>query len=664
MMVLFRIAPTHWMDDDGLQRLLDFLGPYSDPIDEIALFTGYTHAPLPLDLLGQRFERLASVMPVIRESLSVKVGINVLATIGHHEENLDSSLRQPWQRLVDEMGGVCRGSFCPSDPGFASYVEALYSAAAAAQPDFIWVDDDVRLMGHMPVRATCFCDLCVEKFNEETGCHYDRESLFSALNGGGQEALDLRHRWLEHNREVMATLLGRVEEVAHSVYPGLPLGFMTGDRFFEGYAFRRWASALSGEKHNPVIWRPGGGFYWDDCLWGMFDKAHDIGRQVAALPGEVKVIESEIENFPYQLMKKSVRTTMLEGIAHMASGATGLAFNVLGGFAESLDEYRPFLEAVRDFRPFLGRLGDALGRLPALGVFPAWNEDIFAVSGTPEDWFGEPSVLNSLRKQYVLSEIGIPICYSREGSQVATFSGATPLAFDDDELLGFLRGGVLMDVGAWRALEARGLEHLTGVAPTESYEHDASEILTDHLMNGGGALRMRDCRQSFWPETAYRLDPLSNETFVLSELRDYDGDNMGPCMTGYQNELGGRVVVSGYYPWTLVHNLGKSAQLKSVLSWLSRDSLPVVVEDFAKVAVWARGKDGKPSAIVLFNASLDHLDSLRLRVRMDDGSVSFSRMPGAKSVLSRTGPSGIPGYRSIHIADLAPWTACLLVLQD
>ncbi len=664
MLIMFRIAPNHWIDDRGLDRLLDFLRPYSDSIDEVALFTGYTHAPLPLDTLERRFSRMAAVMPAIRRTLNARVGINVLATMGHHEENLDSSLGEPWQRLVDPSGRRCRGSFCPSDPAMLSYVESLYAAVAEAGPDFIWVDDDVRLMGHAPVSATCFCNLCVDRFNAEYGTGYVRETLVSSLDGGGDEALELRRRWLEHNRNKIADLLSRVERAVHSVSPGLPLGMMTGDRFYEGYDFGSWTVALSGDDRSPVIWRPGGGFYWDDRLSGMFEKAHDIGRQTAALPGEVDVIQSEIENFPYQLMKKSVRTTMLETVAHIAAGATGAALNVLGGFPEPLDEYQPFLDSVREFRPFLAKLRDTLGRSPVLGVFPAWNRDILAFSGTRSDWFGGPSILEALKRQYVLSEIGIPTCYSREGSRVSTLSGATPLAFDDDELTDLLRGGVLMDVAAWHSLKRRGLEHLTGVEPVESFDHDASELITDHPLNGAGRLRMRDCRQSFWPETAHRLGPLSDDTVVLSELRDYDGNNLGPCMTGYENELGGRVVVAGYYPWRLMHNLGKSAQLKAVLSWLSRDSLPVVVEDFAKVVAWARGGDGMTSAVVLFNASLDHIDSLRLRVRTDRKSASIFTSPGSESVISGEGSGGVPGYRSFEISDFAPWTACLLVMGD
>ena len=74
--------------------------------------------------------------------------------------------------------------------------------------------------------------------------------------------------------------------------PGLTLGFMTGDRFFEGYDFDRWAEALAGPNRAPVYWRPGGGFYEDLSPGGLVGKSHDIGRQIAFLPSLVLCVAS------------------------------------------------------------------------------------------------------------------------------------------------------------------------------------------------------------------------------------------------------------------------------------------------------------------------------------------------------------------------------------
>jgi len=86
-------------------------------------------------------------------------------------------------------------------------------------------------------------------------------------------------------------------------------------------------------------------------------------------------------------------------------------------------------------------------------------------------------------------------------------------------------------------------------------------------------------------------------------------------MTAFENALGGRVVVMGYYPWTLLHNLAKSSQLKAVCRWLSRDTLPAIAESYARTGVWAQaGVDGR-LAVVVLNASLDPATDFVLHVQ-------------------------------------------------
>jgi len=52
---------------------------------------------------------------------------------------------------------------------------------------------------------------------------------------------------------------------------------MSGERFYEGYDFDRWARALAGPAGAPVYWRPGGGFYEDSSTAGLAGKSHEVG---------------------------------------------------------------------------------------------------------------------------------------------------------------------------------------------------------------------------------------------------------------------------------------------------------------------------------------------------------------------------------------------------
>jgi hypothetical protein len=71
--------------------------------------------------------------------------------------------------MTDLDGRPCRGSYCPNGPRVQEYVREIYRAIASIATDFIWVDDDVRLHGHMPIVAGCFCDTCLSLFAAEQG---------------------------------------------------------------------------------------------------------------------------------------------------------------------------------------------------------------------------------------------------------------------------------------------------------------------------------------------------------------------------------------------------------------------------------------------------------------------------------------------------------------
>lgn len=656
-LIALRVGTAQWLTDTGFADLLRFLATQPQAIDEVIFFTAFTHPPLPRAEMERRCARLAALLPQVRAA-GYRVGINVLASMGHHEENLPHSLNAPWPRVTDPEGNVSQGSYCPADPDLLAYVQRVYTLVAQAEPDLIWIDDDVRLYGHMPIVATCFCDACITRFNKEFGATFTRATLVAATQGDPSATRDgWRDCWLEHNRRIVTKLLRTAAEATHQVNQRIVMGFMTGDRFYEGYAFAEWAAALEGAGSGPARWRPGGGFYNDDAYMGLVEKAHDIGRQVSQLPAKVTVLQSEIENFPYQKLRKSVAVTVLEAAAHMAAGATGPAFNIIGS-NDALEEYRPFLDAIAASKPFLHALRASTGRSPAVGVWPAWNRDLFANHGATGDWLKGNQSVAALRRTYVLGELGLPIAYGVDGARMSVLSGPLPAAFSRPALEQIFAGGVLIDVPALQSLTHLGLGDWSGVQVGEALTRDMSEVLSDHPLNGRFGGWSRDCRQSFWPETAYRLQATAAGVAELAHLTDYAGAAYGPCMTAFRNELGGRVVVAGYYPWQLIHNLAKSSQLKAICQWLSNDSLPVVVESYARVVVWARHDDQGNLVLVLLNASLDPAPELVLRVQTNSVQVQQLAMTGAEQTV--TAQASGPNHVILTLHTIAPWSMHLL----
>jgi len=651
------------MPEQRYRDLLALFEKHKGVTDEITFFTSFTHPNLPIEEIKRRCDILVQRIAQAK-ALGYRSGINVLSTMGHHEENLPNSLSGNYTPVTDIGGGVCRGSFCPNDPNLQQYVRQIYQYVAAANPDYIWIDDDVRLMGHMPLGLTCFCDHCLAIFEKESGTNYTRASLRAALTAGSpKESTALRKAWLVHNRATITRLLTLIEQTVHAAKPGMPLGFMTGDRFFEGYDFDRWAEALAGANQSPVYWRPGGGFYEDSTPSGMVGKSHDIGRQVSLLPPSVRSIQSEIENFPYQRLKKAAHITAVEAASHIGAGCSGAAFNVLSGNDEPLDEFEPLVARLRQTRAFYDLMARHLGRAQPIGIYTAWNKDQAAAG----DFINHPGwAMSHLGQGSQILETGLPAAYRARAAAVTLLFVQSVAAMSPEEIRKVLAGGVYTDVETLNLLNQLGFQELTGMAAEQPRPVDCIEEFTAHPLNEPFVKRQRDCRQSFYRVSGYvgyvlqKHDP---KVETLARLVDYSGKELSSCsMAVYENKLGGRICVSGYYPWDHLHSLSKSAQMKAVMRWLSRDRLPAYVASYHKVNLWAREPNRGRTAIALLNASFDTADGLDLAVATSAEEARVFDMQAKERVIRASNTTG--PYRRFVLPAVEPWTMRLVVVGE
>ena len=656
--ISFRIGVPLWSSEKRYNEVLNLFEKYKGVTDEVTFFTSATHPPIPLDVFRERAGLLKLRMAEARKR-GYKAGINILSTIGHHNENLDNSLKGDYTRMTNIDGQICNGSFCPNDEGMRGYVRNIYQLAAQANPDYIWVDDDVRF-GHMPIGLGCFCENCLSIFEKESGLRYTRESLKKALNEGPAEAkLKIREAWLQHNRNTISRLFVLIEKTVHNITPALPLGFMTGDRFYEGYDFDNWAKILSGPNHASVMWRPGGGFYNDITTSELVGKSHDVGRQVSVLPQEVVSIQSEIENFPYQRLKKAANIVALEACSHIAAGCTGAAFNVLSFYDEPLDEYEPLIAKLKETRPFFDLMAGSLGRSEITGIQTFWNKSSY-VTGKPEEgnWLssGNPLV------NHDLYNIGLPACYSNKTAKVTLLGKDNVLVLSNEEITKLLSGGVYMDAEALQLLNKMGFGELTGFEVVGSDNVDRIEKFMSHPLNGQFTGCQRDNRQSFWKSAAYTLRKTNEKALSLSSLIDYSGKDVSDCASGtFENKLGGRICVAGYYPWTFMENRSKGSQMKSVFRWLSKDSLPGYIASFHKINLWVREPQNGKITLAFTNSSFDPAKDLILMLRTENKTIRVFDMACGETVIRSSGTDG--AYQKFVIPEVAAWEIRLAVIE-
>ena len=650
--VSLRISRHIWMHDNRRAEVLDLVRQHRDTIDEVCFFTSFTHSVLPYDETARRATQLKAIIPEFK-ALGLRTGINHLCTFGHLDEDLDHALQEPWQRTTDINGTTARGSFCPLDPHFQDFTRRCYRELAAAAPDFIWIDDDIRMNHHPPARFACFCDLCLARFSEETGQTWTREHALRFIHQDGPEASrNLRTQWVAHNRRILNEVFALIRTAVDDVNPAIPLGYMPTNQLYEGMDYAEWNRILAGERSLPVKWRPGGGFYRDARPLEALQKAHYMGRSAEAVPAGESDIQYEHENFPYQKLHKSETIFVAESAIALAAGCTGVALNPMGISPDPLGEYLPYFDRIREAKPFFDRLVALAGRSPCEGIWAAYSPDRTWAAGLKD---GSADPMPCLTE---LAEIGLPPAYSRRGTKIHLLSGNAVHAFSREELTGMLAEAVLLDGPALQALAELDMADLAGFAVTGTRDHDTIERFTADVLNGGYAGWSRDCRPSFWRTNAYILKATNDHSRVLAELIDFQQECYGAVMGICENRLGGRVAVMGYYPWASLQNLAKSSQLKTLCRWLSRDSLPAYVDSFHKLALWCRRDAAGRMVIPLLNASLDTITNVRLAV-VENRSYRLLRLNGQESAVTITTTAG--PYSMLALPPLAPWETALLV---
>lgn len=651
-----RVPTQRWLDADLFEELLGLLDANAGVVDELALFTAFTHPPIPL-------ETVTGYAPVMKERIAAArargyaCGVNILATMGHHNENLSHSLQGDYTRRTDIDGNTCAGSFCPNDAAYIEeYVVPLYTAVAQAQPDFIWIDDDVR-SGHGGIGPDCFCDHCLAEFASLCGTLYSRESLAAAFGGNEKAVLKLKKQWLQGKRQTVNHLFETIEATVHGICPDIKLGFMTGERYSDGYGFREQARILAGEQHREVMWRPGGGFYRDTTPAGMSQKAHEIGRQVSLLPPDVRAIQSEIENFNYEALGKSIHINTAEVAVYIAAGCTGAALNIMNLYEDIALEKGELIRRFAKQRPFYDALASAVGRKPPRGIFTGWSADSEAVKNLragaaynlpqhfADEWF----------------EIGLPVAYAPEGACLTLLGGLSPLAFDENTILDFLSQGVFLDGPALDALNEAGYGELTGWRTAGIDDDDCIEVLNGHPLNAGQGGRMRDCRQSFWKTRCYLLEPTDTGAQPLARAVDYAGLTKAECCMGiFENKIGGRVCAGGYYPWSFVLSHSKASQCRSVVRWLTRDTLPAYIASLHKIGLWAR-EDGGETTLVLLNQSMDPARGALLKVLTQKTRLRLLDQEMREHPADSIGAEG--PYRLFRLPEMPPWSVLLAVTE-
>ncbi len=646
---MLRIGEHVLYSKEQQEDLWNRLETYPGCFEELVFFTQFTHSVRTPEELEHISELMNPLLEKTR-SLGLQAGIDVLCTIGHMNERLAPEMAG-YAHYVDQNGHEITGKLCPSDEKNHKYIKQEYQLFAAMNPSVLYIDDDISYM-------SCYCPLCIQRFQSKTHLLPEDDVNIAGLNKALQnEQREIRQNarkfWISFNASRINELFVIIEKAVHEINPSTEIGFMTCSNGSDGLETEQWANTLRGNLPS-IRWRPGGGLYTEFTPNEALEKANRIGAQIRYLPGFARIVESEIENFPYQSLKKSPTFTAFEVMTYLAAGCTGTAYNVCSTLAPDYAEHDKFFKLAKNVQPFATLLTSAFGRSAPDGIGCFWKKD----SGTePQNqrWH-EGTGIPTYDEPY---QIGLPIAYDSEHMSVYFLDENIAKELTNTEMLLHLKKGVLMDAGALAECNRRGYEKYTGFRIAGAFPADALERDLEHPLN----LRcgnIRDVRQAFgWYGTAHTIEKVNDQAEYISELINYQHSVYGAASGIFENELGGRVAVGGFAPFIWCFSLARSVQLKNLCRWLSKDHLRAYLHSFHRMELWVRA-----NAVFIGNLAMEQAKNVELAILHSSETVILTVYSSENTVTAgEVALSRKEGKYSVFQLPEIPIMGCAIIQQ-
>lgn len=653
MKLAYRIPGINWTPDDNFEHLLTVIRRWHSAIDEISLFVDYSHhGYYPLEEYQAMVPLLKSRMQAIREAGVPSVGLNILCSIGHLDEGFDWLAHPPFQTMVGHDGSTSISCMCIRAPEYLPYLKAKYQILAESEPDFIWIDDDVR-MQHHGVDYPCFCHHCVETFNRRIGASYRRESLVRALDNDQQG--NLRREFLAYNNEALQNLLTAIREAVQEVDPDIKLGLMTANLPWNSYAASDQPGLL--KALGATMIRPGGGFYTDEHPMGLIDKAVKTSQQNAyAL--DIPDNQYELEDFP-DCARKSIHIHLLEYATALMAGCNGIAVDNV------ISPYMPpeIMDAFAETRPLWDLMTDAMQGMHLQGYCPVFTPGCNGAANITRSIFSG-SAGGFYDKESSLTSVGMAWTPLEKDAKVYAISGDLMAAVPDEQIPMLFSRGVLLDTEALQHLIARGYGDLAGCVPGKGHHSGLVERYCEHPINGDAAGILRNVYMNFWDRngiTIHELEPMEGAT-VMSRFESITGEKLGVASTAFVNHLGGHVAVLGYFPWRFLEVPGKRETLPRLMDWLAKGRYPVQITGSRRVVPMLRTPENGTGFVAwLINASFDTACGLNVRLDASCTKVRAWNTNGTPVDIPANAVQTENDFTYIDLPDIGAWNALLLI---
>ncbi len=540
-----------------------------------------------------------------------KHGVLVQATLGHITKPSSPYPFSPTVSLVTGEAHVV--SACPLDPGFRAYIKEQMRILAEHSPSMIMIDDDVGLL-YKHIKG-CACELHMAEFNRRAGTSMTREELYRHTQGKSSENKKYTSIYVETVRDSLIGAVKAMREGIDEVDPtiqGIVSGIYTSTYCeFSGEI----AEAFAGQG-NPKIMRLNGGPYANMAKGGRHftENLYRAALLKENVKGKVDICLAETDTCPQNRYSTSAAYMHVHFVASILEGAKGAKH-----WITRLSAYEPI--AGKAYRKILAEnnglyntLADLSDRFTPFGCrIPLTTYQNYGFVPAEQGLFGSPW------STCVLERMGIPVYFGNGGNSAVFVDERIVNGFDDETVLEWLRGTVILSAPAAKKLADRGFSEYLGVSIRE-WE---GESVTCELIKGT-RIPAQYSRQELLPirsgveslSEVVRIDQLTEEKTVLF-----------PGVTLYANSLGGKAVVFSGTPDMPLKYFTAFSMLnhtrKNQLLDITREFLPIYYPEDGEIYMRAGYLESGEMMVALFNLGFDKLCEIPLVI---DGNVSGVEM--------------------------------------
>ena len=374
-------------------------------------------------------------------------------------------------------------------------------------------------------------------------------------------------------------------------------------------------------------------------------------------------IQGEIENFPYNMLHKSSKANMLETCSYIGVGCTGVAYNVLfcsgtnSKHNDNLDNERKFKDLL-PYKPFYTALCDTFGKNLNNGVCLFEDNLTQMLSNHSEN--GEWLEGMPWGGQLEFFEMGIPMGF--RNAPVTMLMRDNFRGMPHNDIIKILSGGVILSGMALIALSEMGYGKYLGFKFGKNIDFDSIERMTDHPFNEEAEGMLRDNHQSFWWDTAYGFVKTDDKAQVVADLVDYaenvykDDEGNELCTVGvFENSLGGRICVMGYYKDSHLHSYPKCRQIKNILKYVSKNSVSYI-DSYHSISLYDRS--GDKAGFLAINNSYDDAENVILNVAKDVEKLTIVYKDMSEKTILRL--KVCDGYSVFNLGNIANFDPVLI----